>query len=89
MANTLDLSADLLYTRWKRAVDILWRETVRRRRQVTQAERERARSARRMRNLQRIVRKALSDYHKIELQRQRVAEIGLRPQGRSRVRSKV
>jgi len=78
VGSTLDLSADLLYTRWKRAVDILWRETVRRRRQVAQAERERARSARRMRNLQRIVRKALSDYHKIELQRQRMAEYGLR-----------
>ena len=74
MGSTLDLSADLLYTRWKRAVDILWRETVRRRRQVAQAERERARSARRMRNLQRIVRKALSDYHKIELERQTLTQ---------------
>lgn len=70
MSHTLDLTADLLYARWKRAVDLLWRETVRRRRQASLAERERARCARRLRNLQRIVRKALSDYHKIELERQ-------------------
>jgi hypothetical protein len=70
VADALDLTADLLYTRWRRAVDLLWRETVRRRREDL-AERERARSARRMRSLQRIVRKALSDYHRIELERQR------------------
>ncbi len=74
VASTLDLWADLLYTRWKRAVDILWRETVRRRRQAAWAERERARAARRVRNLQRIVRKALSDYHKIEIERQNAAQ---------------
>jgi hypothetical protein len=68
--NALDPTADLLYAKWKRAVDRLWRETVWRR-QASLAERERLRSLRRMRNLQRIVRKALSDYHKIELERQR------------------
>ena len=30
MAETLDLTAELLYARLKRAVDLLWRETVRR-----------------------------------------------------------
>src|SRR6266496_1217063 len=35
------------------------------------AERERVRSARRMKNLQKIVRKALADYHRIDLERQR------------------
>jgi hypothetical protein len=70
VADALDLTAELLYTRWRRAVDLLWREAVRRRRSGL-AERERARSARRMKNLQKIVRKALADYHRIELERQR------------------
>jgi hypothetical protein len=78
VGDTLELTAGLLYTRWKRAVDMLWRETVRRRRQATLAERERTRAARRLKNLQRIVRKALSDYHRIELQRQRLPESGTR-----------
>lgn len=71
--NALDLTSDLLYARWKRAVDRLWRESVWRR-QASLAEKERLQSLRRMKNLQRIVRKALSDYHKIELERQRRAE---------------
>ena len=70
MDDVLDLTAELLYARWKRAVDILWRESVYRRRAKLE-DRERARSARRLKNLQRIVRKALADYHKIELERQR------------------
>jgi len=70
MGNTLDLAAELLYARWKRAVDILWRESVRRRQKSIEKQ-ERARSARRLRNLQRIVRRALTDYHRIELERQR------------------
>ena len=92
MANALDLTADLLYARWKRAVDLLWRETVRRRREDI-AERERARSARRMRNLQRIVRRALADYHRIELERQDClerksrAEIGDRKSRRDHARA--
>ena len=70
MADTLDLTAALLYARWRRAVDLLWREAVRLR-QSSLEERERVRSARRMKNLQRIVRKALADYHRIEMERQR------------------
>ena len=69
MADVLDLTAALLYARWRRAVDLLWREAVRRR-QSGLAERERVRSARRVKNLQKIVRKALADYHRIELERQ-------------------
>jgi hypothetical protein len=69
MADVLDLTAALLYARWRRAVDLLWREAVRRR-QSGLAERERARSARRVKNLQKIVRKALADYHRIEMERQ-------------------
>jgi hypothetical protein len=72
MDDVLDLTAELLYARWKRAVDMLWRESVYRR-QAKLEERERARSARRLKNLQRIVRRALADYHKIELERQRRA----------------
>jgi len=70
VADALDLTAALLYARWRRAVDLLWREAVRRRRSGFEA-RERARSARRMKNLQKIVRKALADYHRIEMERQR------------------
>jgi hypothetical protein len=70
MADALDLTAALFYARWRRAVDLLWREAVLRR-QSGLAERERARSARRVKNLQKIVRKALADYHRIELERQR------------------
>jgi hypothetical protein len=72
VADTLDLTAALLYARWRRAVDLLWREAVRRR-QSGLAAQERARTARRMKNLQRIVRKALADYHRIEMERQRGA----------------
>ena len=69
VADALDLTAGLFCAHWKRAVEILWREAVRQRREsVTQRERERA--ARRLKNLQRIVRKALADYHQIELERQ-------------------
>jgi hypothetical protein len=68
VADALDLAAELLYARLKRAVDLLWRETVRRREKRLD-ERERRRSARRMKNLQKIVRKALADYHRIEVER--------------------
>jgi len=73
VADTLDLTADLLYERWKRSVDRLWREAVHRR-QAGLAGRERERSARRLKSLQRIVRKALADYHRLELERQRRRE---------------
>jgi hypothetical protein len=66
--NALDLAAELLYGRMRRAVDLLWRETVIRKRERLD-ERERRRSVRRMKNLQRIVRRALADYHRIELER--------------------
>lgn len=48
--------------RWKRAVDRLWREVVSLRRQRLQAK-EQERACRRLKNLRRIVRKALADYH--------------------------
>jgi len=51
-------------------VDLLWREAVSRRGREMK-EKERARSARRLKNLQKIVRKALADYHRMELERQR------------------
>jgi hypothetical protein len=75
VADVLDPATALLYARWRRAVDLLWREALYRRR-LGLAERERVRSARRMRNLQRIVRKALSDYHRLELASQRRGEPG-------------
>lgn len=64
----LDSEAALLYARWTRAVDMLWRETVLCR--LTRAE-DRRRAERRARNVRKIVRKALSEYHRIELERQR------------------
>ena len=68
MADVFGQTADLLLERWRRAVDRLWREVLyRRQRQLS--ERERALAARRIRNLQRIVRKALSEYHRLELER--------------------
>lgn len=68
MADSLDLTADLLYSRLRRAVDLLWRETVLRR-QARLDERERRRSERRSKNLQKIVRRALADYHRIQIDR--------------------
>jgi hypothetical protein len=68
VGETLDLTAELSYARLKRAVDLLWRETVQRRR-ARLDERERRRSARRMKNLQKIVRRALDEYHRIEVER--------------------
>jgi hypothetical protein len=72
VADTLDLEAEFLLARWKRDVDILWRETIRAR-QVCLTECERTRAAKRRKNLQRIVRRALRNYHQIELDRQRRA----------------
>ena len=69
MGDVLEITASILYARWKRAVDLLWRDSVLRRKAATD-QRETARALRRRRNLQRIVRKALSDYHRIELERQ-------------------
>jgi hypothetical protein len=68
MADALETTAALLDRRWRRAVDLLLRETIRYRR-AGLAEWERLRVARRRRSLQRIVRKALSDYHRIQVER--------------------
>jgi hypothetical protein len=68
VAGAVDFAAEVLYARWRRAVDLLWRETVIRKRERLD-ERERRRSVRRMKNLQKIVRRALADYHRIELER--------------------
>jgi hypothetical protein len=73
MAEAPDLAVALLHSRWRRAVDLLWRETVIRR-QARLDERERRRLARRVRNLQKIVRRALSEYHRLELERQRTGQ---------------
>jgi hypothetical protein len=79
LGDVLEITASVLYARWKRAVDLLWRESVLRRRAAATNPRESVRDARRRRNLQRIVRKALSDYHRIELERQ--GQIGRKPPG--------
>jgi hypothetical protein len=68
MAEAFDL-AGIAYSRWKRAVDLLIREVVRRRQQRS-AEVERDRAERRLRNLRRIVRRALSEYSRIQIERQ-------------------
>ena len=66
----LEARAARLYARWRRAVDMLWREAVaRRRRLVGDGRREQARA----KSLRRIVRRALSEYHRLELERQRLA----------------
>ena len=69
-ANALDAAAALGYDRWRRAVDRLWRESVLCR-EARLAGLERVRAARRRRSLQKIVRRALADYHRLELERQR------------------
>ena len=73
MTETFDLAVAIAYARWKRAVDLLVREVVRRnsRRQRHRiiAE-ETARAERRVRNLRRIVRRALSEYSRLQIARQ-------------------
>lgn len=66
----LSLEATLAQQRWRKAVDNLWREVVYYRR-ARLANRERERAEKRLRNLRRIVRRALSEYHRIEVERQR------------------
>jgi hypothetical protein len=70
MTETFDIAA-VAYARWKRAVDLLVREVVLRR-QSRLEEEERARAERRVRNLRRIVRKALSEYSRLQIAKQRV-----------------
>lgn len=67
--DALDFGMGIAQARWKRAVDLLWREVVRLRRQRLEA-RERERARRRLRSLRRIVRRALAEYHAIALARQ-------------------
>jgi len=69
MTETFDLAVAIAYARWKRAVDLLVREVVRRRENRI-AEEERARTEQRVKNLRRIVRRALSEYSRLQLQRQ-------------------
>ena len=73
VTETFDLAVAIAYARWKRAVDLLVREVVRRnsRRQRHRiiAE-ETARAERRVRNLRRIVRRALSEYSRLQIARQ-------------------
>ena len=69
MTETFDLAVTIAYARWKRAVGLLVREVVRRR-ESRLAEEERARAEQRVRNLRRIVRKALSDYTRLQIARQ-------------------
>ena len=68
VTQTFDV-AEIAYARWKRAVDLLLREVVRRREEEAREE-ERARAERRVRNLRRIVRRALSEYSRIQIARQ-------------------
>ena len=68
VTETFDV-VDLAYARWKRAVDLLMREVVWRR-EVQALEQERARAEKRVRNLRRIVRRALSEYSRIQIARQ-------------------
>lgn len=70
MGETLELAVVTAEARWKRAVDLLWREVVWLRRQRLEA-RERERARRRLANLRRIVRKALAEYHRAAVARQK------------------
>ena len=69
MSEALDIAARSSLHRWHRAVDLLWREAVGLRRSHLKAL-ERARAARRLKSLQKIVRRALSEYHRIQMARQ-------------------
>ncbi len=71
MTETFDLAVTIAYARWKRAVDLLVREVVRRHaRSRTIAEEEAAQAERRVKNLRRIVRRALSEYSRLQMARQ-------------------
>jgi len=73
------LEATLAQQRWRKAVDNLWREVLYyRRNRLANLERERA--EKRLKNLRRIVRHALSEYHRIQVERQ--AREGLDRQAR-------
>jgi hypothetical protein len=68
------LEATLAQQRWRKAVDNLWREVLYyRRNRLANLERERA--EKRLKNLRRIVRHALSEYHRIQVERQAREEV--------------
>jgi hypothetical protein len=69
MTETFDLAVTIAYARWKRAVDLLVREVVRRHARRA-AEEETARAERRVKSLRRIVRRALSEYSRLQIARQ-------------------
>jgi hypothetical protein len=69
MTETFDLAVTVAYARWKRAVDLLVREVVRRHAHNIAAD-ETAQAERRVRSLRRIVRKALSEYSRLQIARQ-------------------
>jgi len=69
MTETFDLAVTVAYARWKRAVDLLVREVVRRHAHKIAAD-ETAQAERRVRSLRRIVRKALSEYSRLQIARQ-------------------
>ena len=68
LGRAIQFEASLAQERWRRAVDNLWREVLYFRRGRL-ADRERERARKRLKNLRRIVRKALSEYHRLELER--------------------
>ncbi len=68
VTETFDV-AELAFARWKRAVDLLMREVVWRR-EVEKRQKERVRAEKRVRNLRRIVRRALAEYSRIQIARQ-------------------
>lgn len=70
MGETLELAVVTAEARWKPAVDLLWREVVWLRRQRLEA-RERERARRRLTNLRRMVPKALAEYHRAAVARQK------------------
>jgi hypothetical protein len=67
VTETFDVA--VAYARWKRSVDLLMREVVWRR-EARAREGERARAEKRVRNLRRIVRRALAEYSRIQIGRQ-------------------
>jgi len=69
MAAAQDVAVSLAHERWRKAVDNLWREVLYAHRTKLER-REEERSRRRLKNLKRIVRKALAEYHRLELERQ-------------------
>jgi hypothetical protein len=72
----ISLEANLAQERWRKSVDNLWREVLYYR-QARLVDRERERAQRRLRNLRRIVRRALSEYHRLEVERRKDPKPGV------------